>query len=358
MSDTTEMVREKSAASVPDQASSSLPAPIKLTSREKAAVILGVLGTDAASPILEQLDEDSLRSFASAMSRMKRVSPEVVLQTILEFQHEVDRLDMTVIGGTSQAREMLREAVNDAMLTKIFDDIESPTAHNVWNKLAKVDDTALSEFLTNEHPQTVAVVLSKLSVEQAARLIGFLDEDRAREVVTGLTKMSKLDPHIIETIGTAVSHSFLENQRGNASGFKPADRIGAIMNFAPGNIRQAVLSHLDETQPEFSDQVKRKLFTFQDIPKRLEKRDVAAVVRAVDGDVLLTALGGAPSNATETRDFILASISSRVAEQLRGDMADVGKVKIRDVEEAQNAILAVIRELERGDQITLIPLED
>lgn len=358
MSEFKEMIREQPLASTPAKPVDSTTLPIELSNREKAAVILGVLGTDAASPFLEQLDEDSLRNFASAMSRLKRVSPEIVMQTISEFQHEVDRLDMTVVGGTSQAREMLRDAVNDATLTKIFDDIESPTAHNVWNKLAKIDDNALSDFLTNEHPQTVAVVLSKLSVEQAARLIGFLDEDRAREVVTGLTKTSKLDPQIVETIGTAVSDSFLKNQRGSGSGFKPADRIGAIMNYAPGNIRQSVLSYLDETQPEFSDQVKRKMFTFQDIPKRLEKREVAAVVRAVEGDVLLTALVGAASNATETRDFILASISSRVAEQLRADMAEVGKVKIREAEEAQNAILAVIRELEKTDQITLVPLED
>lgn len=358
MSDTAEMVRNPSSASTQlKQADSAAVQPV-LSNHEKAAVILGVLGTDAAAPILEQMDEDTLRSFAAAMSRLKRISPEVVLQTISEFQYEVDRLDLTVMGGTSQAREMLRDAVNDAMLTKIFDDIESPSVHNVWNKLAKVDDTALSDFLTHEHPQTVAVVLSKLSVEQAARLIGHLDEDRAREVVTGLTKTSKLDPQIIETIGTAVSRSFLKNQRGSGSGFKPADRIGAIMNYAPGNIRQSVLTFLDETQPEFSDQVKRKMFTFQDIPKRLEKREVATVVRAVEGDVLLTALVGAMSNAVESKDFILASISSRVAEQLRADMADVGKVKIREAEEAQNAILAVIRDLEKTDQITLIPLDD
>ncbi|MEM7060685.1 MAG: FliG C-terminal domain-containing protein [Pseudomonadota bacterium] len=357
MTDSAEMVREPT-ASPPADPSKTVPTEPLLTSREKAAVILGVLGTDAASPILEQMDEDTLRSFASAMSRLKRVSPETVMQTIAEFQYEVDRLDMTVMGGAPNAREMLRDAVNDATLTKIFDDIESPSVHNVWNKLAKVDDGALADFLMQEHPQTVAVVLSKLSVEQSARLIGHLDEDRAREVVTGLTKTSKLDPQIIETIGTAVSRSFLENQRGSASGFKPADRIGAIMNYAPGNIRQSVLAYLDETQPEFSDKVKRKMFTFQDIPKRLEKRDIAAVVRAVDGDVLLTALVGAGSNAADTRDFILASISSRVAEQLRADMAEVGKVKIREAEEAQNAILAVIRELETNAQIMLVPLDD
>lgn len=334
------------------------PTQLGLSNQEKAAVILGVLGTEAAGPLLEQMDEDTIRNFAGAMSHLRRVSPETVLETISEFQYEVDRLDLTVMGGATQARDMLRDLLNDATLTKIFDDIESPSATNVWNKLSKIDDTALAEFLSHEHPQTVAVVFSKLQAEQAARLIGRLDEDRAREIVTGLTKTSNLDPQIIETIGQAVSMNFLQKQRGGGSAFKPADRVGAIMNYAPGNIRQSVLTYLDENEPEFADQVKRKMFTFQDIPKRLEKRDVATVIRGVDGDTILKALVGASTNAPETRDFILSSISSRVAEQLRADMADVGKVKIREAEESQNAILSVVRTLESSGEVKLIPLEE
>lgn len=330
----------------------------ELSKSEKAAIIIGVLGSTGAAPVLEQLDEEMLRSFAGAMSRLKSVSPEVVAETIKEFLWEIDRLDMTVRGGPSLAREMLSDYVNEDTLERMMDEIDSPSVHNVWKKLSNVDDGALTEFLAREHSQTVAVVLSKLSVEHAARILGRLEGSRAAEVVAGLTKTSSLDPRVIDAIGESVSRDFLSTQAGREVGFKPADRIGAIMNYTPGDIRSAVLSYLDETQPEFSDQVKSKMFTFQDFPSRIEKRDVAAVVRASDGDVLLRALSGAADNAPETREFILSSISSRVAEQIRGDLAEMGKLKLREAEEAQNDILKIVRQLETSGELQLIAIED
>lgn len=336
----------------------SLPTPAELTKREKAAIVLGVLGSDAASPVLEQLNEDMLQSFAEAMSHLKSISPEVVAETIKEFLWEVERMDMTVRGGPGLAREMLSDYVTEETLERIMDDIDSPSVHNVWKKLANVDDGALTEFLAREHSQTVAVVLSKLNVEHAARILGRLEGGRAADVVSGLTKTASLDPKVIDAIGESVSRDFLSTQAGREVGFKPAERVGAIMNYTPGDIRSTVLNFLDENQPEFAEEVKSKMFTFQDFPQRIEKRDVAAVVRASDGDVLLRALAGAADNAPETRDFILSSISSRVAEQIRGDLADLGKVKIREAEEAQNDVLKTVRELETSGELQLIAIEE
>ncbi len=339
----------------------STPEPItfdKLTQAQKAAIIIGLLGADGAGPLLEQMSEPSLRSFAAAMSKLKRVAPELVQSTVHEFLYELDRMDHTVQGGLGRARDMLKQYVAEAALTQILDEVDAPSATNVWKKLSTVDEQSLAEFLTREHPQTAAVVLSKLNAEQAAQVLGRLDAERARDMVFGLTKAASLDPSVIEAIGHSVSEDFLANHRGGSVAFKPAERIGTIMNYTTGEIRQAVLGFLDETQPELADAVKGSMFTFQDIQDRVEKRDVAAILRIVDQDQLLKALKGAEENAPATQEFILSSVSSRMAEQIRESLAEIDKVKIREAEDAQNAVLRTIRELEAAGELKLLSLED
>ena len=329
-----------------------------LTRAQKAAIILGVLGSDAAGPLLEQLNEDALRNFAVAMSRLRNVPPETVTAVIGEFLEALPRMEMTVSGGLEHARMMLEEFVNEATLSRIMDDAEVPSVKNVWQKLATVDETVLIDFLSHEHPQTAAVVLSKLSAEKAGQLLGRMNPDFARGVALGLAKASSLDASVVEAIGLSLGRDFLLKQRSGGKSFKPADRIGAIMNFTTGEIRQAVLSYLDEVQPVLAEEVKRKLFTFQDIPKSLERRDVTAVVRATDPDALLKALAGAAETAPETQEFLLSNISSRVAEQLRADLAELGKVRAREAEEAQTAVVKVIRDLESSGALALISEDD
>jgi len=336
------------------------PAPLAgtLNRPEKAAIILGVLGAEGAGPLLEQLDEGALRTFAGAMARLERIPPEAVAATISEFLAEIEAMDLSVSGGLSRARDMLQDYVNEATLARIMDDAESPSIHNVWQKLSKVDDTALTEFLCREHPQTAAVVLSKLPAEHSARIIGLMESGRACEIVMGLTRAAGLEANVVEAIGRSVSRDFLANQRDAGENYRPADRIGAIMNFTPGNTRQTVLDFLDKEDAELADLVKRKMFTFQDIPDRIEKRDIPTIVRAVDGEVFLKAMSGAAETAPETREYMLSSISSRVAEQVRADIAELGKVKVREAEEAQTAILKVIRDLQDTGDLKLIEQED
>lgn len=325
-----------------------------LSPSKKAAIIIGALGIDAAGPILEQMDESALRNFAGAMSKLHRIGPELVSETITEFLSEIDQIEQTINGGLENARVLLEQYVNEATLARIMDDADLPSVHNVWRKLGKVDDQALTEFLGREHPQTASVVLSKLAPEQAARVLSGLEPEKAREIVFGLTKTSGLDANVIEAIGSSVSRDFLSKQSQQTSVLKPADRVGAIMNYSGGELRKEILEYLDETKPEFAADVKRKMFTFEDIPARIAKRDLAAVVRAADQESLLKALAGAAENSPETQEYILSGISSRVAEQIREELEELGKVKIREAEEAQTEIVKTIRALEGAGELVLI----
>ena len=331
---------------------------IELTRAQKAAVLIGILGIEGAGPVLERMNEESLRNFAAAMSRLQRIPPDTVIATIQEFMIEFAQFDMTVSGGLKSARAMLQDYVPEATLTRIMDDIDRPSAHNVWQKLSTVDNQALAEFLAREHPQTAAVVLSKLSAEHAADILGRLTSDRAREIVIGLKRTTSMNGNVVEAIGESVSKDFLEHYRGGGPSVKPEERIGMIMNYTSSEIRQAVLEFLGEKQPEFLEAVKARMFTFADIQDRIEKRDITAIVRATDPDDFLKAMIGARDMAPKTFDYIMSSLSSRVAEQLQEEIADAGKVKVREAEEAQNAMLKVIRAMESAMEIQLIAIDE
>ncbi len=282
----------------------------------------------------------------------------MVVATIQEFLIDFAQFDMTVSGGLNNARSLLKDYVPEATLTRIMDDIDTPSAHNVWQKLTAVDNQALAEFLAREHPQTAAVVMSKLSAEHAADILGRLPSERAREIVVGLKRTTSMDSNVVEAIGESVSKDFLEHYRGGGTSVKPEERIGMIMNYTSGEIRQAVLDFLGEKQPDFLEAVKARMFTFGDIQDRIEKRDITAIVRAADPDDLLKALVGAQETYPKTFEFIMSSLSSRVAEQMKEEISESGKVKVREAEEAQNAVLKVIRAMEAAKEIQLIVVDE
>lgn len=329
-----------------------------LTRQQKAAIVIGALGPEAAGPLLEQLDEASLRGFAEGMAKLRRVEPDVVEEAIAEFMAALEHSGSTLQGGLTVARGMLEKHVNEATLMRILDDVDVPSIHNVWRKLGRVNETALADFLRREHPQTAAVVLSKLTADIAAKVLSRFDPDRARDIVIGITKTQSLDPAVIEAIGVSVSRDFLAGQKGEGARRNPAERIGAIMNFTAADIRNHVLDRIGESQPEFAEEIKRKMFTFEDIPQRVSGRDVSKLVRAVDEEVLLRALAGARSTAPEAADYVLSNISSRMADALRGALKDQGEVRRKDAEAAQNEIILKIRALVEAGELTLVVPDD
>ena len=330
----------------------------RLTRRQKAAVIIGVLGAETAGPVLEQFDETSLRNFTHAMSGLKRIDATQVRATIAEFLVELATDEGVVHGGLATARELLEQHVAEGLLMRILDDAESPSANNVWQKLAKVSDEALADFLAREHPQTAAVVVSKFSPEHAARILNRLEPELARDVVVGLSRVTSLDPHVIEAIGDTMSRGFLATHSDDAQKHDPADRVGAIMNYTSPSIRDHILGQIESDQPEFAEEIRRKMFTVEDIPARVPRRAVAAVVRSLDQEVLLKALFVTKDSAPETGEFILSNISTRMSEQLREELGEITSVRRKEGENAQAEVIRVIRELVARGEIELVEEEE
>ena len=326
----------------------------RLTRQQKAAVIIGVLGVETAGPVLEQFDETSLRHFTHAMSGLKRIDATLVRATIAEFLAELTPDEDVVHGGLAKARELLEQHVAEGLLMRILDGAESPSVHNVWQKLTKVSDEALADFLTREHPQTAAVVVSKFSPEHAARILNLLEPDVACDVAVGLARATSLDRHVVEAIGDTMSRDFLAAHANEDRRSNPATRIGAIMNYTSPSIRDHILGRIESDQPEFAEEIRRKMFTVEDIPARVPSRAVAVVVRSLDQEVLLKALFVTKVEAPETVEFILGNISTRMAEQLREELGEITSVRRKDGERAQTEIIRVIRELVARGEIELV----
>jgi flagellar motor switch protein FliG len=333
---------------------SNATAPGGLTRRQKAAVIIGVLGTEAAGPVLEQMDETSLRHFTHAMSGLNRIDASQVRATIAEFLSELEQDDESIRGGLAQARGLLEEHVAEGLLTRILDEAVSPSIHNVWQKLAKVSDEALADFLGREHPQTAAVVVSKFSPDHAARILNRLEPDLARDVVVGLSRAANLDPQIVEAIGDTMRHGFLTAHANQDQRTNPADRVGAIMNYTSPSIRDHILGQIETDQPEFADEIRRKMFTIEDIPARIPTRAVAVVVRSLDQATLLKALFVTKDSSPEVDDFIFSNISTRMSEQLREELGQITTVRRKEGERAQAEVIRVIRELVASGEIDLV----
>ena len=323
-----------------------------LNRRQKAAVIIGVLGAEAAGPILEQFDEQSLRHFTEAMSGLTRVDAIDVRATIAEFLAELTPDDDSVTGGLANARSLLEDHVAEGLLTRILEEALPATGENVWPRLAKIDDKALAEFLAQEHPQTAAVVLSKFPPERAALVLNRLAPEAAQEIVLGLATTGSLDHRVIDAIADATGRDVLAALGNDSSGeAAAADRAGAIMDYTSPAIRDEILGRIGDGHPTMAADIRRRMFTVEDIPARVPKIAVAAIVRTLDQDVLLKALSSLRSTNPEVAEFLLGNISSRIAAQLQEDLAELPEIRQKDGEAAQTDLIKTIRNLAARGEI-------
>jgi flagellar motor switch protein FliG len=197
-------------------------------------------------------------------------------------------------------------------------------------------------------------VVSKFSPEHAARILNRLEPDLARDVVVGLSRVTSLDPQVVEAIGDTMSRDFLAAHANEDRRRNPADRIGAIMNYTSPSIRDHILGRIESDQPEFAEEIRRKMFTVEDIPARVPRRAVAVVVRSIDQETLLKALFVSKDSAPETVEFILSNISTRMSEQLREELGEITSVRRKEGERSQAEIIRVIRELVARGEIEMV----
>jgi flagellar motor switch protein FliG len=330
---------------------------VHLSGRQKAAIIVRLLVAHGAKLPISELPEDLQTSLTEEIGQMKPIDRDTLHAVVDEFADRIESIGLSFPGSIAGALDLLDGHLSAPAASRLRRLAGNSGKADPWERIASVEADRLLPILEEESIEIGAVMLSKLSVSKAAELLGRLPGDKARRIAYAVSQTGAIDPDTVRRIGLSLSQQ-LEAVPPKAFDTGPVERVGAILNYSPANTREEVLKGLEETDRSFADEVRKAIFTFTNIPVRIDARDVPKIIRNVDQAVLVAALAGAKGEDTKSAEFILANISQRMADSLREEMQALGKVKDKDAEEAQGQVIAAIREMEAEGEIFLVAEED
>src|SRR5271169_5562869 len=314
---------------------------------KRAAILMLALGEQYGGKVWSLLDDDEVRELSIVMSTLGTVEADVVEDLLLEF---VSRMSASgALMGTFDGTERLLQLYLPAeRVTGIMDEIRGPAGRNMWEKLSNVQEEVLANYLKNEYPQTIAVVLSKLKPEHAARVLAILPEDMALDVVGRMLKMEAVQKEVIERVEQTLRTEFMSNLSQTRR--RDAHEVMAeIFNNFDRQTETRFITPLVEDNRESAERIKTLMFTFDDLTK-LDTASAQTLMRHVEKDKLGVALKGA---AEPVRQFFLKNMSSRAAKMLMDDMQAMGPVRLREVDEAQALLVNLAKDLAAKGEIVI-----
>jgi len=324
----------------------------QLTGPERAAVLMLALGEQHGAKIWNLLDDDELRQLSIVMSTLGTVESQLVEGLLLEF---VGRMSASgaVLGNFDATERLLQQYLPAERVSGVMEEIRGPAGRNMWEKLANVQEEVLANYLKNEYPQTIAVVLSKLRPEHAARVLAILPEDLSLDVVNRMLKMEAVQKEVLErveqTLRTEFMSSLSQTRRRDAH-----EVMAEIFNNFDRQTETRFMTSLEEANREAAERIKTLMFTFDDLV-RLDTGSAQTLMRQVDKSKLAIALKGANE---AVRTFFLGNMSSRAAKMLVDDMQAMGPVRLRDVDEAQVALVNLAKDLAAKGEIIISKSND
>ncbi|GLS87358.1 flagellar motor switch protein FliG [Cypionkella aquatica] len=327
--------------------------------RQKAAIIVQFLLAEGGSLPLAKLPDQMQAALAEQMSQMRTVDRRTLAAVIEEFLGELDQVGLSFPGGIEAALSMMDGHISANAASRLRRMAASSASSDPWERLTAMPVASLLPVLEQESIEVGAVMLSKLPVAKSAELLGKLPGEKARRVAYAVSQTGNVDPDTVRRIGISLANQ-LESQPLRAFQSNPVDRVGAILNISPALTREDVLKGLDEADAGFAQQVRRAIFTFVHLPKRLLGRDVPKLIRIVDQAQLITVLAASAGVAEReaSAEFLLSNMSQRMAQGLREEAVSRGRVKEKDAEDAMNQIISAVRQLEAAGELVLIQEDD
>ena len=321
-----------------------------LTGQQKAAIMMLAIGEDRAGTLFENLDEEELKELSQAMANLGTVNAKTIEALFVEFAQLISGTGpLGSLSGTySSTERLLAKALPSDKVNAIMEDIRGPAGRTMWDKLGNVSDTVLANFLKNEYPQTVAVVLGKLHSDQAADILAELPESLSSEVVDRMLSMQHVKKEVLVAIENTLRDEFMATLTNSQQG-DTHEMMAEVFNSFDRNTEQRFMSMLEERNEESAERVKALMFTFDDLQK-LDPSGMQTLLRGVDKNQVGVALKG----ASETiRDLFFSNMSERQGKMMREDMEAMGAVRLRDVDEAQAAIVSHAKELSDAGEIII-----
>lgn len=299
-------------------------------------------------------------ALADELGSLRLVDKTTVHDVADEFLYELDQVGLIAPGNAENVLKTIGDFISPALASKLRANIANAKMSDPWSMLVALPVDELTHIMQVQSIEIASVVLSKLSVGKAAEVLGKLPGARARRITYAVSQTSEISPDSVAQIGTALVQ---EHCVSSAVAFDkdPGQRLGAILNSSAAATRNNMLEGLTDSDAVFAENVRKAIFTFEDIPTRLVPTDISTCIRGVEPGTLDMALGGALADGgalAEAAEFILSNISQRMAGQIRENISELGKIKSGDRDSAMNAVTAAIRELEEAGTIKLVSVEE
>jgi flagellar motor switch protein FliG len=319
----------------------------KMTGPQKAATFMLAVGEEHASKLFAMMHEDEIRDISQAMASLGTVPAVAVEELAREFTDSIGQTG-NLIGSWETTERMLLRTLPRERVSQIMEEIRGPAGRTMWDKLGNVNEAVLANYLKNEYPQTVAVVLTKVKSEHAARVLSMLPESFAMEVVMRMLRMESVQKEALEGVEKTLKAEFMSNlaraQRRDAH-----EMMAEIFNNLDRQSESRILAALEERNRDAAERIRSLMFTFDDLV-RLDGMGVQVLIRNVPKEQLLLALKGA---SEALRDLFLKNMSERAGKMFKEDLAGLGPVRLREVDEAQAAVVVMAKDLAAQGQITL-----
>ncbi len=321
-----------------------------LTGQQKAATMMLAIGEDRAARLFTSLDEEELKELSQVMANLGTVNAKTIEALFVEFAQLISSSGpLGSLSGTYASTErLLAKVLPGEKVNEIMEDIRGPAGRTMWDKLGNVSESVLANFLKNEFPQAVAVVLSKLHSDKAAGILAELPETLASEVVERMLAMQNVKKEVLTAVENTLRDEFMATLSNSRLG-DTHEMMAEIFNSFDRNTERRFMSILEERSEESAERVKALMFTFDDLQK-LGPSGIQTLLRGVDKAQVGIALKG----ASETlRDLFFSNMSERQGKILEEDMDAMGAVRLRDLDEAQAGIVAHAKELSDAGEIII-----
>jgi flagellar motor switch protein FliG len=318
-----------------------------LSGPEKAAIFMLSLPQHHSAALFQMMDDDEIKELSITMANLGMIDATIVERLFIEF---ADQLSSTgsLVGTYDTTERLLLQSMQKDKVDLIMEEIRGPAGRTMWDKLGNVNEQVLANYLKNEYPQTVAVVLSKIKPDHAARVLSVLPESFAMEVVMRLLRMETVQKDVLDGLEKTLRTEFMSNL-ARTQRQDPHDLMADIFNNLDRSTENRFMGALEERNRESAERIKQLMFTFEDL-LRVDASGIQVLLRQVEKDTLGIALKGA---SDDVKELFFKNMSERAAKMMREDMEAMGPVRLKDVDEAQASVVATAKSLAETGEIAI-----
>ncbi|WP_428908665.1 flagellar motor switch protein FliG [Niallia sp. Krafla_26] len=320
-----------------------------LTGKQKAAILLISLGPDVSASIYKHLNEEEIEKLTLEISGVKKVDSSAKEEVVEEFHQIALAQDYITQGGIGYAKTVLEKALGEEQATVILNRLTSSLQVRPFDFARKADPAQILNFIQNEHPQTIALILSYLDSQQAGQILSELPQEMQADIAKRIAIMDRTSPEIINEVEQILERKLSTTVTQDYTQTGGVEAVVEVLNGVDRTTERTILDALEIQDPELAEEIKKRMFVFEDIVT-LDNRSIQRIIRECENEDLLLSL---KVSSDEVKEIVFKNMSSRMVETFKEEMEYMGPVRLRDVEEAQSRIVAIIRRLEDAGEIVI-----